>query len=282
MTEQNQQPPAEKLTVYQRFNLAMIEIKAVPKDRTNKEQGFKYRGSEDIINTVQPIITKHGLFFIPELIEITTEERESRSGGNLIYRIMTFHDWIYGLEGDCIARPIDVVGESMDSGDKASQKAQTKAEALAFVKAFKIPTGDGDSDTSEGESSGPDQSRGQGRKWDRSDLYRYGDKAKGQPLTKGTTKYLTRYRDEIAGALEQGKGYATQDHLDAIDQEIARRIEAERENADFEGQDGPEGPGPEAGTDGNRGSCPECGGQIVRGSCQKCGTYGGDNENNPF
>ena len=222
--------------------------------------GFDYRGIDSIYNEIQAVIARNGLIFIPQVVSLESEDRPSSTGGNLIYRVMKIRYWVFGLAGDVIPEPIEVIGEGMDSGDKAATKGQTAAEKVSLIEAFKIPTGDKatDPDHTTETSQGPAQAGG-GTKWETVDRYRF-DKGKGKPLTEGRTEFLVSYRGKVEKALGAGKEYASQEHLDAIDQELASRIEQERETAGSGAQGAP--------------PCPDCGAQVENGVCSGCGAVG--------
>ncbi len=116
----------------------MSEIGAIEKAKTNQQQGFKYRGIDDVMNALQPLFVKHRIYAVPEMLEHTREERQTKSGGTLIYSICkmkyTFH-----AEDDSSVFAV-VIGEGMDSGDKATNKAMAIAMKYACFQVFCIPT----------------------------------------------------------------------------------------------------------------------------------------------
>lgn len=116
----------------------MGEIGAIGKNQTNQQQHFKYRGIDDVMNALNPLLIKHGVFLVPEVLEKAREERESKSGGNLIYSVLTVKYTFYAADGSSVTAII--VGEGMDSGDKASNKALAIAMKYAMFQVFCIPT----------------------------------------------------------------------------------------------------------------------------------------------
>ena len=129
----------------------MEEIPAIGKDQTNKTQGFKYRGIDDVMNTLQPLLSKNKVFIVPQILEQTREERTTNKGGNLIYSICKIKYIFYAEDGTYIEAV--TVGEGMDSGDKATNKAMAIAMKYALFQVFCIPTEemkDPDGETPEG------------------------------------------------------------------------------------------------------------------------------------
>lgn len=124
--------------IYRLIGQAMREIGAIGKDSVNKQQGFKYRGIDAVYNALNPVMSKLGLFFAPDILEQTREERETKNGNNLIYSILKVKFTMYAPDGSNVSAV--VIGEGMDSGDKASNKAMSVAFKYAAFELFCIPT----------------------------------------------------------------------------------------------------------------------------------------------
>lgn len=139
------------MNIYESITKIMEEIPAIGKDQTNKTQGFKYRGIDDVMNTLQPLLSKNKVFIVPQILEQTREERITNKGGNLIYSICKIKYIFYAEDGTYIEAV--TVGEGMDSGDKATNKAMAIAMKYALFQVFCIPTEemkDPDGETPEG------------------------------------------------------------------------------------------------------------------------------------
>ncbi len=139
------------MNIYESITKIMEEIPAIGKDQTNKTQGFKYRGIDDVMNTLQPLLSKNKVFIVPQILEQTREERTTNKGGNLIYSICKIKYIFYAEDGTYIEAV--TVGEGMDSGDKATNKAMAIAMKYALFQVFCIPTEemkDSDGETPEG------------------------------------------------------------------------------------------------------------------------------------
>lgn len=139
------------MNIYESITKIMEEIPAIGKDQTNKTQGFKYRGIDDVMNTLQPLLSKNKVFIVPQILEQTREERTTNRGGNLIYSICKIKYIFYAEDGTYIEAV--TVGEGMDSGDKATNKAMAIAMKYALFQVFCIPTEemkDPDGETPEG------------------------------------------------------------------------------------------------------------------------------------
>lgn len=118
----------------------------ISKERNNAQQGYKFRGIDDCLNALAPLMAKHGLVVMPECLERTVTERESRNGGMLFYVVVRVKYTFFSTE-DGSAVPAYVFGEAMDSADKATNKAMSAAYKYAVIQTFCIPTeGDNDAD----------------------------------------------------------------------------------------------------------------------------------------
>lgn len=126
------------MNIYESITSIMSEGYAITKDKKNQQQGFKYRGIDDVMNTFFPLLSKHKVFCVPEVINCTREERQTTKGGNLIYSILTTRYTFYAEDGSSVSAV--VVGEGMDSGDKASNKALAVGMKYAMFQVFCIPT----------------------------------------------------------------------------------------------------------------------------------------------
>jgi hypothetical protein len=75
--------------IYQAITNAMSEISPIAKDKRNKDQSFQYRGIDDVMNELNPILAKHRIFIYPEVVDIKRSERTTQKGGTLLYSVLT-------------------------------------------------------------------------------------------------------------------------------------------------------------------------------------------------
>lgn len=126
------------MNIYQSITKILEEVPAIGKGKTNSQQNFKYRGIDDVMNVFQPILAKHKVFIVPQVLEQKREERTTSRGGNLIYSICKIKYTFYAEDGSSVEAI--VIGEGMDSGDKATNKAMAIAMKYAMFQVFCIPT----------------------------------------------------------------------------------------------------------------------------------------------
>lgn len=128
----------KRMNIYESISKCMEEIGAVSKDAVNKQQGFKYRGIDAVMNAINPALVKNHVFIVPEVLEQQRQERTTKNGSVLIYSICRIKYTFYAEDGSCIEAV--TVGEGMDSGDKATNKAMAIAFKYACFQVFCIPT----------------------------------------------------------------------------------------------------------------------------------------------
>ena len=116
----------------------MSEVGVVGKDKSNSQQGFKYRGIDDVMNALSPALSKNRIFVVPEVVEQNREERQTKNGSTLTYSILKIKYTFYAEDGSSVSAT--VIGEGMDSGDKASNKSMSIAFKYACFQVFCIPT----------------------------------------------------------------------------------------------------------------------------------------------
>lgn len=125
-----------------------LSMCGITKDKTAKAGGgqYKFRGIDDVYNTLSPLLAKHGLCMLPRILSRTCTERKSSSGNALFYVVVEAEFDLVAVD-DGSKHTIKTFGEAMDSGDKATNKAMSAAYKYAAFQAFAIPTeGDNDAD----------------------------------------------------------------------------------------------------------------------------------------
>jgi hypothetical protein len=136
------------MKVYQAINAvqAALSKEGISKDRSNQQQGYKFRGIDDVFNALSPLLAKHGLCILPRCVNRECVERTNAKGTGLFYvTVCVEFDFVSSEDGT--KHTVVTYGEAMDSGDKATNKAMSAAYKYAAMQAFSIPTeGDNDAD----------------------------------------------------------------------------------------------------------------------------------------
>lgn len=129
---------------YAEFASAMADLRAVGKDETNQNQGFKFRGIDGVMNAVGPVFRRHGLFIIPAVTDHTMQQVTGRNGRPMNVVTVTVSYTIAHSSGDTFTGI--AVGEANDSADKATAKAMSVALRTFLLQSLVLPTQDSDPD----------------------------------------------------------------------------------------------------------------------------------------
>jgi hypothetical protein len=153
------------MLIYKKIPLVMAEIGYIEKSSRNQSQGYAFRGIDAVQEAFQPVLAKHGVFCAPNVVKQEREERPAKSGGTLLYTVLTIEYTFYCEDGSSVK--VTTVGEAMDSGDKSANKAMSAAMKYALTQLFCVPTeGDNDTENSSPEplakKSTPPQNKGNG------------------------------------------------------------------------------------------------------------------------
>ncbi len=126
------------MEIYKKLALVMNDLEPIAKDKTNKEQHYQFRGIDALMNAISPILSKHGVIPATHNIEtITDGEVVSRGGAKGYREVRRFTFRFYAEDGSFIETKAD--GESIDYGDKGSNKCNSVAYREAMFKLFVVP-----------------------------------------------------------------------------------------------------------------------------------------------
>jgi len=127
--------------IYQAITAIMKEVGHIAKSRTasmGSGGNYNFRGVDDAYAALQLVMAKHGVFTVPVVLEERCEERQSSNGRALFYRILKMRFTFFASDGSSIEAVM--IGEGLDSGDKAANKAMSVAHKYALLQVFLIPT----------------------------------------------------------------------------------------------------------------------------------------------
>ena len=126
----------------------------IAKARKNQQQGYNFRGIDDVYNELNSLLAKHKLLMLPTVVSSDQVERTTKGGGAIFYTRLVV-DFKLISANDASSETVRVVGEAMDNADKSSNKAQSAAYKYAAMQVFCIPTeGDNDADSTTHEVAG--------------------------------------------------------------------------------------------------------------------------------
>jgi len=129
------------MKVYKAIENVMRDLgsEGIGKNKQNKMQNYAFRGIDDVLNALNPILSKHGLIICPRVLTRETVERQTKSGGALFYTFVHAEfDFICSEDGS--KHTASTMGEGMDSSDKSTNKAMSAAYKYAAFQTFCIPT----------------------------------------------------------------------------------------------------------------------------------------------
>lgn len=133
--------------IYAAMIKIMAECGVVGKMRKNPQQGYQFRGIDDVVAHLNQVMASHGVFPVPYVVTAERELMPTKAGGSMVsVRLLVDHIFT-AVDGSRVTTR--TLGEAMDSGDKASNKAQSTALKYSLTEVFMIPTYEADRDTEE-------------------------------------------------------------------------------------------------------------------------------------
>ena len=155
-------------TIYQRMVAILDELPAIGKTQENSQQHFMFRGHDDVLNALNPLLAKHGVVVVPDVRKRKTAERTTGQNKTMYEVNLWVRFTFYGADGTSIVS--SAWGEGTDMGDKATSKAHTMAFKTVLAQAFAVSTKEGfdpdaqsDEPTTRGTGSGGRRSAPQPR-----------------------------------------------------------------------------------------------------------------------
>ena len=140
------------LTIAQALNEVMKQVGAVKKNDRNASQGFNFRGIDAVVNAVSPALQKYGVIVVPSVEDYEYASVEIGKNRTVMGHVKVKVTYTFiGAGGDAIKAT--VVGEAMDSGDKATAKAMSVAFRTALLQTLSLPTDEADPDSQSYERS---------------------------------------------------------------------------------------------------------------------------------
>jgi hypothetical protein len=131
--------------IYGKIATVMAEVEPIAKNQSAPGLKYNFRGVEAVYNTVQPILARNKVFTSPEILDhqyhVTTVEKQNNGGKytqEVARVVLKVRVRFYAEDGSSISA--DVMGEGMDYGDKACNKAMSVAHKYAVLQVLMIPT----------------------------------------------------------------------------------------------------------------------------------------------
>lgn len=124
--------------IYNVIPVIIGSIGAIGKTKKNQQQGYSFRGVDDVYAALSDKLAEHGVTIVPVLKDILRDKFTTKNGTAMFQVSATVEYHIYADDGSNIVAC--VAGEAMDSGDKATPKALSMAYKYMAFQVFCIPT----------------------------------------------------------------------------------------------------------------------------------------------
>ncbi len=126
-------------------------IESVAKGRKNVQQGYNFRGIDQVYDMIHGVLADAGIVTVPVVLERRTSQHNTKSGGSMTLVEIRVEYWLYAEDGSAlVAGPL--WAEGLDNSDKGSNKCMSFAQKYMLLQTFTIPTEDvaeGDRETHE-------------------------------------------------------------------------------------------------------------------------------------
>lgn len=128
---------SEQESIHVLMSRVMADVGVIGKNQRNEHFNYNFRGIDDVLNALNPALTKHGVFYVPKII---LQRLELAPNGKAWHAVIQVAYEFFGPKGDSVVA--EGAGEALDSQDKALTKAQQMALKYALLATFCIPTED--------------------------------------------------------------------------------------------------------------------------------------------
>lgn len=149
---------SEPKNVYQLMSelRGMLAKAGIGKNQRNTQQNYKFRGIDDVYNTIAPMMAEIGLIASPSVMERQVVERATAKGSLQMHVYLKVQITFIAADNPESRHSIVAWGEGMDVGDKATNKALSSAYKYAIITELTIPTeGNEDADQEAPEAQAP-------------------------------------------------------------------------------------------------------------------------------
>lgn len=129
----------KKPSIHERMAAVLAGMPAIGKDSFNQGLKFNFRSVEAILNELNPLLEKHGVYLLPEVRNLHMDTRPTKSGQAAVAIVTVAYHFVADDGTEVVAVS---VGEGQDSGDKSVSKAMTMALKTCLGQTFAISTED--------------------------------------------------------------------------------------------------------------------------------------------
>ncbi len=128
------------MKIHQKMAAIQAEFPTVGKDNKNPSQGYNYRGIDDALAHLNPLMRKHGVYVqLMDLVPEFSDAGETKAGKSQVRCVVSGRArFVCGEDGSYTE--CSVIGEGIDMGDKALMKAQANGLKYTIWYTFGVPT----------------------------------------------------------------------------------------------------------------------------------------------
>ena len=124
--------------IYKALTGIIGEVNAIGKNSKNQQQGFMFRGIDDVMNELHTLFGKYKVVIVPEVVDYNVSEKTTAKGTIMYVTRSTIKFHFVSEDGSEVVTTN--VGEAMDSADKGMNKTMSCALKYALMQMFLIPT----------------------------------------------------------------------------------------------------------------------------------------------
>jgi hypothetical protein len=131
--------------IHEQLIKVMQSVQGIAKRERNEQQRFLFRGIDSVLNAVGPALREHEIFITPVVMDLKYDTIEVGQQRRPMAHVVVQMEYQFNAaDGSRVGS--QVVGESMDSGDKAVSKAMSVALRIALLQTLALPTDEKDPD----------------------------------------------------------------------------------------------------------------------------------------
>ena len=116
----------EEKLIFQKMTSILKETKAITKSEKNQQQGFKFRGIDNVMNELHELFAKNDVFILQEVQDFTVDARPTAKGGTLFYTRAKIKFRYMTTDGSFVETVN--VGEAMATEDLVRYVMETQEE----------------------------------------------------------------------------------------------------------------------------------------------------------
>jgi hypothetical protein len=142
-------------SIYGKLLAVKRDLGYVAKDQKNSGQGWMFRGIDQFLNAIKPLLDTHGVGISTKVVQNAEEYKLNEKTGKYAKNTRLIMEYIFFAE-DGSTVSCQMPAEGVDPGDKGTNKALSAALKYCLIQTFAVPT----KDTAEADSENPTNDSG--------------------------------------------------------------------------------------------------------------------------